>query len=82
VTPCYLTSAACAAALRASDVSLPDEPPSVLPGAWELILGTGARGFEDEGGAEPTVRPGWEKGSEVFDSLPQSAPMAGREGDN
>lgn len=42
-----------------------------------MILGTGARGFEDEGGAEPTVRPGWEKGSEVLDSLPQSAPMAG-----
>ena len=78
----FLTSAAFAAALRTSDVSPALEgPPSVLPGAFELILGgTEARGFEEGDGAEPTVRPGWENGS-FLDSLPQSAPIFGRDGE-
>ena len=76
----YPTSAALAAARRASDVSAPSDPPRVLPGVFELILGARARGFDEEGGAEPTVRPGWENGSESLDSFPQRAPMFGTQG--
>jgi len=71
-----LTSAASAAFLPASssdEVFAFELPPSVLGGpptflcarAEEVIFG---------GGAEETVRPGWEKGS-FEDSLPQRAPI-------
>jgi len=46
----------------------------VWPGP--LILGTVARGAVCDGGAEPTVRPGWENGSDDLDSLPQMFPIA------
>lgn len=67
------TSAARAAALLASLISPPDEPPSFWP--WLLILGTETRGFDCGGGAEPTVRPGWEKGSLSLEGLPQRLPI-------
>lgn len=66
------TSAALAAALRASSLSLRVVPPRVWP--WPLIFGTGARDGCWGGGAVETVRPGWEKGSES-DCLPQRLPI-------
>ena len=69
------TSAARAAALLASSLS-PDaafDPPNVWP--WPVVLGMVARGVEEWGGAEPTVRPGWEKGSGL-EGLPQRLPIA------
>ena len=67
------TSAALAAALLASPPSLADEPPNFWP--WLLILGTEARGFDCGGGAESSVRPGWEKGSFSWESLPHRLPI-------
>lgn len=70
------TSAALAAALLASLPSPPDEPPNFWP--WLLIFGTEARGFDCRGGAEPTGRPGWEKGSFSLEGLPQRLPIVSR----
>lgn len=69
------TSAAWAAARRASSVPPGDGPPSVRP----LLLtfgGTDDRALAERGGgALPRVRPGWEKGSESLDSPPQMLPI-------
>lgn len=68
-----LTSAALAAAFLASSLSPVLDPPKVWP--WPVILGTPARGADCEGGVEPTVRPGCEKGSDSLEGLPQRFPI-------
>ena len=70
------TSAARAAALLASSLSLDAafDPPNVWP--WPVVWGIVARGVEEGFGAEPTVRPGGEKGSGL-DGLPQRLPIVG-----
>lgn len=78
--PCRkLTSAASAALLRASSAASDVEPSPVetLPppsfrGGPPTFLGTGAVP-EAGGGADPSGRPGWEKGSDSV--LPQQFPM-------
>lgn len=52
------TSAALAAARRASVSPCPVLLPSVRPPLALAILGTGARGFDEGAGAEARVRPG------------------------
>ena len=76
------TSAARAAALLASSLSLDAafDPPNVWPWPWPwpwpVVWGIVARGVEEGFGAEPTMRPGWEKGSGL-EGLPQRLPIVG-----
>lgn len=44
------------------------------------MLGRGARGLDEGGRAEPTGRPGEEKGSGLGDCLPHRLPIFGAEG--
>lgn len=49
-------------------------PPRGRPGLL-ILLGTGARVLDEGGGAEPTGRPGEEKGSGSVDCLPHRLPI-------
>jgi hypothetical protein len=75
-----LTSAAAAAFAFASPSDVVCVlPPRVRGGPPTTRFDAGIEDVVwDGGGAEPRGRPGWEKGSEEEDSLPQSAPMLGK----